>query len=548
MKSNYIKIWGLAAALSLSSCLKDLDQDPSIDPDSKTENSVKSNLDEAEQALAKVYASLVLTGQKGPTGSPDIQGPDEGTSQFSRLLFYMQELPTDEAVVAWSDPGVPDFHNINWTASNGIIEAMYYRLAQTVSFANSFIDANQDSQFEEMRKYGVAEARFIRAYAYYYLMDFFGDTPIVTKVKEKLEENDQKSRAEVFAFIESELKAIESDLKAPKTNDYGRVDKAAAWALLSRLYLNAKIYTGQERYADCMTYAEKVINSGYTLTSNYKNLFLADNDTNGAQNENIFTANFDGLRSQTWAGTTFLVHAAIGGDMNASSFGVSDGWSGIRTTKALVQKFDDGVGNPPSSWTDKRAMFFTNGQEYEINDITKFAQGYAVTKYKNVTSAGVAGKDPGAKFVDTDLALIRLAEMYLNYAEAVIRSANSSNITDAQESAAYQYINRLRARAGASAISNTPNISALTTAQQKKERYEKILNDILNERARELYWEGFRRTDLIRYNQFVEGSYLWPFKGGVAAGTAVDNFRKLYPIPSNIILASKGVIKQNTGY
>ena len=548
MKSNYIKIWGLAAALSLSSCLKDLDQDPSIDPDSKTENSVKSNLDEAEQALAKVYASLVLTGQQGPTGSPDVQGIDEGTSQFSRLLFYMQELPTDEAVVAWSDPGVPDFHNINWTASNGIIEAMYYRLAQTVSFANSFIDANQDSQFEEMRKYGVAEARFIRAYAYYYLMDFFGDTPIVTKVKEELEENDQKSRAEVFAFIESELKAIESDLKAPKTNDYGRVDKAAAWALLSRLYLNAKVYTGQERYADCMTYAEKVINSGYSLTSNYKNLFLADNDTNGAQNENIFTANFDGLRSQTWAGTTFLVHAAIGGDMNASSFGVSDGWSGIRTTKALVQKFDDGVGNPPTSWTDKRAMFFTNGQESEINDLTQFAQGYAVAKYKNVTSAGVAGKDPGAKFVDTDLALIRLAEMYLNYAEAVIRSANSSNITDAQESAAYQYINRLRARAGASAISNTPNISALTTAQQKKERYEKILNDILNERARELYWEGFRRTDLIRYDRFVEGSYLWPFKGGVAAGTAVDNFRKLYPIPSNIILASKGVIKQNTGY
>lgn len=523
MKSNYIKIWGLAAALSLSSCLKDLDQDPSIDPDSINASSVKTNLQYAEQSLAKVYASLVLTGQKGPTGSPDIQGPDEGTSQFSRLLFYMQELPTDEAVVAWSDPGVPDFHNINWTASNGIIEAMYYRLAQTVSFANSFIDANQDSQFEEMRKYGVAEARFIRAYAYYYLMDFFGDTPIVTKVKEKLEENDQKSRAEVFAFIESELKAIESDLKAPKTNDYGRVDKAAAWALLSRLYLNAKVYTGQERYADCMTYAEKVINSGYSLASNYKNLFLADNDTNGAQNENIFTANFDGLRSQTWAGTTFLVHAAIGGNMDASSFGVSDGWSGIRTTKALVQKFDDGVGNPPISWTDKRAMFFTNGQEYEINDITKFAQGYAVAKYKNVTSAGVAGKDPGAKFVDTDLALIRLAEMYLNYAEAAVRkNVNTGN--------ALTYVNQLRSRAGVTAITN------LTT------------DNILDERARELYWEGFRRTDLIRYDRFVEGSYLWPFKGGVAAGTAVDNFRKLYPIPSNIILASKGVIKQNTGY
>ena len=235
MKSNYIKIWGLAAALSLSSCLKDLDQDPSIDPDSKTENSVKANLEEAEQALAKVYASLALTGQQGPSGSPDIQGIDEGTSQFTRLLFYMQELPTDEALVAWSDPGVPDFHNMNWTASNGIIEAMYYRLAQTVSFANSFISINQNSQFEEMKTYGVAEARFIRAYAYYYLMDLFGATPIITEVKDNLTTSDRKSRAEVFAFIESELKAIENDLKAPKTNEYGRVAKAAAWALLSRL-------------------------------------------------------------------------------------------------------------------------------------------------------------------------------------------------------------------------------------------------------------------------------------------------------------------------
>jgi len=173
----------------------------------------------------------------------------------------MQELPTDEAVVAWSDPGVPDFHNMNWTPSNGIIEGMYYRLAQTVSFANSFISTNQDSQFEEMKKYGVAEARFIRAYAYYYLMDLFGDTPIITEVKDKLTESDRKSRAEVFAFIESELKAIENDLKAPKTNDYGRVDKAAAWALLSRLYLNAKVYIGQDKYTDCMTYAKKVIDN-----------------------------------------------------------------------------------------------------------------------------------------------------------------------------------------------------------------------------------------------------------------------------------------------
>ncbi len=514
-------ITGLALAFSLTSCLKDLDQDPSIDPDSINESSVQNNLDYAKQTLAKVYASLALTGQKGPSDSPDIQGLDEGTTQFSRLLFYHQELPTDEAVVAWSDPGVPDFHNMNWTSSNGITEAMYYRLAQTVSFANAFIVNNQNSSFEEMKKYGVAEARFVRAYAYYYLMDLFGDTAITTDVKEKLTEKEKATRKQVFEFIEKELKEIEADLKEPRTNEYGRVDKAAAWALLSRLYLNAKVYTGTERYADCLTYAEKAINSGYSLAPKYSQLFLADNDTNGAEKENIFTINFDGLRSQTWAGTTFLIHAAIGGSMKKEDFGVNGGWAGIRATAGLVDKFA-GSGTPPTSWTDKRAMFYTDGQEYEINDITKFVQGYAITKFKNVTSAGKAGKDPSGNYADTDLALIRLAEVYLNAAEAAVATGDSAK--------ALQYVNLLRTRAGA------PTLTSIT------------LDNVLDERARELYWEGFRRTDLIRHGKFTTASYLWPFKGGVKDGRAVEDFRNLYPIPQNIVLNSEGVIKQNKGY
>ena len=514
-------ITGLALAFSLTSCLKDLDQDPSIDPDSINESSVQNNLDYAKQTLAKVYASLALTGQKGPSDSPDIQGLDEGTTQFSRLLFYHQELPTDEAVVAWSDPGVPDFHNMNWTSSNGITEAMYYRLAQTVSFANAFIVNNQNSSFEEMKKYGVAEARFVRAYAYYYLMDLFGDTAITTDVKEKLTEKEKATRKQVFEFIEKELKEIEADLKEPRTNEYGRVDKAAAWALLSRLYLNAKVYTGTERYADCLTYAEKAISSGYSLAPKYSQLFLADNDTNGAEKENIFTINFDGLRSQTWAGTTFLIHAAIGGSMKKEDFGVNGGWAGIRATAGLVDKFA-GSGTPPTSWTDKRAMFYTDGQEYEINDITKFVQGYAITKFKNVTSAGKAGKDPSGNYADTDLALIRLAEVYLNAAEAALATGDSAK--------ALQYVNLLRTRAGA------PTLTSIT------------MDNILDERARELYWEGFRRTDLIRHGKFTTASYLWPFKGGVKDGRAVEDFRNLYPIPQNIVLNSEGVIKQNKGY
>ena len=514
-------ITGLALAFSLTSCLKDLDQDPSIDPDSINESSVQNNLDYAKQTLAKVYASLALTGQKGPSNSPDIQGLDEGTTQFSRLLFYHQELPTDEAVVAWSDPGVPDFHNMNWTSSNGITEAMYYRLAQTVSFANAFIVNNQNSSFEEMKKYGVAEARFVRAYAYYYLMDLFGDTAITTDVKEHLTDKEKATRKQVFEFIEKELKEIEADLKEPRTNEYGRVDKAAAWALLSRLYLNAKVYTGTERYADCITYAEKAISSGYSLAPKYSQLFLADNDTNGAEKENIFTINFDGLRSQTWAGTTFLIHAAIGGSMKKEDFGVNGGWAGIRATAGLVDKFA-GSGTPPTSWTDKRAMFYTDGQEYEINDITKFVQGYAITKFKNVTSAGKAGKDPSGNYADTDLALIRLAEVYLNAAEAAVATGDSAK--------ALQYVNLLRTRAEA------PTLTSIT------------MDNILDERARELYWEGFRRTDLIRHGKFTTASYLWPFKGGVKDGRAVEDFRNLYPIPQNIVLNSEGVIKQNKGY
>ena len=187
-----------------------------------------------------------------------------------------------------------------------------------------------------------------------------------------------------------------------------------------------------------------------------------------------------------------------------------------------MQKFN-GTNNPPTAWTDARAMFFTNGQEFEISSISNFKHGYAITKYKNITSAGAKGKDPAGDFVDTDVALIRLAEIYLNYAEAAMRSGNNT-------ANALTYVNLLRSRAGVTTL------GAVTT------------DEILNERARELYWEGFRRTDLIRYNQFVEGTYLWPFKGGVAAGAAVDNFRKLYPIPANVVLSSGGVIKQNTGY
>ena len=614
--------------LSLSivvSCHDDLNQSP-IDPDSFTEENVFASVNEAKGALAKLYASLALTGQNGPAGSPDIADIDEGFSQFSRMLFNLNEITTDHAVVGWGDPGLPDLHGMYWSSSNDFTEAMYYRLAQAVSFSNSFIKNASELSGDEVSVF-VAEARFLRAYAYYNLLDLYGNVPLTTEISTELPT--QSNRTELFNFIESELMEIESILLA--SNEYGRVDNVAAHALLSRLYLNAEVWTGQDRYADCITYSQNVINSGYSLNTNdangngtaYDELFMADNDVNGAQNEFIFTLNFDGMQSQTYGGTTFLVHAAIGGSMNPGNFGVNGGWGGLRTTKNLVNQFtvdidalNSSLGSQsdwglvgsatPNGWngpdvemyqtgpqefsiytelvsgelkfrfnedwgnnfgdngndgtlesgganiaisagtyfivmdlgagtytispfsSDKRGMFYSDGQNLEIESIPPFEDGYAVTKWTNIDSNGNQGSDSSGNFVDTDIPLIRLAEIYLNYAEATLRGGGGDTNT------AVSLINQIRER-GFGGSSGTISSGDLT------------LDFILDERSRELYWEGLRRTDLIRYNRFTSSSYLWPFKGNEATGVGVDEYRNLFPLPANVVAINSN-LTQNEGY
>jgi hypothetical protein len=628
----------LALILSISfgivSCHDDLDQVPT-DPDSFTEENVFINAEEAKGALAKLYSSLALTGQNGPAGQPDIADIDEGFSQFTRMLFNLNELTTDHAVVGWGDPGLPDLHGMYWSSSNDFTEAMYNRLAQEVSFCNSFI-SNAANLSDAVVPTFVAEARFLRAFAYFNLMDLYSKVPLTTKISTDLPQ--QSSRTELFNFVETELLAIIDNLLPSGSNEYGRVDQVAAWALLSKLYLNAEVWTGTSRYEDCVNYSNEVINSTYNINTNdangngtaYDELFLADNDTNGAQNEFIFTANFDGLNSQTYGGTTFLVHAAIGGSMPANEFGVNGGWGGLRTTKSLVNKFpagiidiaalNNGLGGSLSDWglvgdatengwngpdmemyetsndvyelyadllgnqikfrfnedwgqnygddgadgslnsgganivipgdgvyhvvldlntnsytleevlpeSDRRGMFYTDGQNLEIEDIPSFTDGYAVTKFKNIDSNGNQGVDSSGNFVDTDLALIRLAEIYLNHAEAILRGGGGDlNLATAN-------INELIERGYGNSDHNITS-SELT------------LDFILNERSRELYWEGQRRTDLVRYGYFTTGNYLWPFKANQPEGTSTDAFRNVFPIPSSSISANPN-LNQNDGY
>lgn len=719
---KYLKISlaALAMVVLATSCLKDLDVEP-LDKKLPISTNVFNSPEAYLQALAKLYASYAVSGQEGPAGKPDIEGIDEGFSNYLRQYWNAQELATDEAVIAWNDATIKDFHWQTWAPNDVFITALYSRIYFTISLSNEFI--RNAAGKDEYKQY-LAEARFIRALSYWHALDLFGNPSFVT-------EDDapgaffpnQISRTELFNYVEKELKDIEGDLGSPRFM-YGRADKGAAWMLLSKLYLNAQVYTGQNRYADAITYLEKVLDAGYSLAPAYSDNFMADNHTSP---EMILSINYDGEFTRSYGGMVYLIHAAIGGTMPAADFGVGGGWGGLRTTKAFVQKFypnvgaglynspkpkksrnnypviyvpgdymdpswnpgesaqlasvnsdgnyegyiwaeagnqfkftdgpswdvnygDDGadgtldqnganivapetgyyklnvnlnnftytmvktdwgvigsataggwdydqnmtydkeaglwtamldlnageikfranddwglnygdngadgileegganiaipsagtyvitmkLGKPDYTYTitrsayDKRAMFWTDGQSLEIEDIGEFTHGYAITKFKNVNKDGSPARFPHPDFVCTDYPVFRLADAYLMYAEAVLRGGGGS------QGRALDLVNQIRTRAYGAADGN---ISA----------GDLTLNFILDERARELYWEGHRRTDLIRYDMFTTSNYLWQWKGKVPEGAATGSFRNLYPIPS-AEMSSNPNLKQNTGY
>lgn len=504
-----------------------------LEPLAETEVTSASVFDTPEsykQFLAKLYAGLAVSGQEGPAGQPDIGGIDEGFSQFLRGYWAAQELSTDEAIVSWNDQTIKDFHFQQWTSTDVFITALYYRVFYQIPLANEFLRETTDGKLDsrgveaslqdDIQTYR-AEARFLRALSYWHGIDLFGSIPFITEEDEIgsfLPE--QKSRAFVFDFIEEELLAIESQLADPQTNEYGRADKAAAWALLAKLYLNAEVYTGEERYSDCITYCNKIINAGYSLSDNYSHLFLADNHTQ--TDEVIFPIVFDGQNSRSYGGTTYIIAASLNGEWGdvQELFGTGSAWGGNRTTKALVEKF-------PEDGSDNRAMFWSEGHELEIDDVGDFFQGYGVVKFKNINQDGSAGSDP--TFMDTDFPVFRLADVYLMYAEAVLRGGAGGSVAQAVD-----YVNLLRERAYGDQSGNIGQ-STLT------------LDFVIDERARELYWEGHRRTDLVRFDSFSDSEYVWPWKGAVKEGKSTSGKYDLFPIPADDMGANPE-LTQNPGY
>lgn len=536
-KNNIIKSIAFITCsfMLFSSCFDHLDRFPENET---TGENVYSTYDGYKGAIVKVYAANALSGNEGPSGKPDISGLDEGLyADFLRMFFNHQELPTDETHCIWQDEGIPGLNNINFSSENPFSKGMYNRSIMNIMYVNEFLRNSAQSiidgkgfdaaQMEEI-SYFRAEARFLRAFQYWVLIDLFGNPPFVTEETDLDILPEQISRKELFNYIESELKDIadNNQLKDPRTNEYGRVDKGAAWALLARLYLNAEVYTGTGKYSEAVTYAEKVINSGYSLKDDYEQLFLANNNLNNP--EVILSINYDGERTRNFGGATFLVNCGSNGDYQDDyadilhHYGIEDNanWSGYRARKEFTERFAEG---------DKRNLFV--GETPSIENAVEYKEGLATYKWRNITinANGTWSKGSHITYADNDFPLFRLAEMYLIYAEAVKRGGNGSAAT------ALDYINRIRERAFGGSGSNYSNFNDVT------------LEDVLNERGYELYWEGHRRTDLIRFNMFTGSNYIWEWKGGIRNGRSVSAHYNLYPIPSSDIMANPN-LKQNPNY
>lgn len=526
---SYFFLFILGISMTLTSCTDDLNVTPKDDDEFLSETFFEDP-SSYKQVLAKLYAGLYVGGNDGDA-SPDISGLGGDFSSYLRLLFVTQELPTDEAVIAWADGTLPTLNTQTWSPNNEFLYGTYSRASYHISLANEFlrqttdeklnsrgVDANLKAEIATFR----AEARFLRAYSYVNLMDLFGNVPITTEADPVgFFYPVQKSRAEVFAFVESELKDLDNSLPNARTNEYGRVDKVAAKFLLAQIYLNSKVYTGTERNNEVATLCSEIINSGYSFANvPYAYLFSADNNTNGAQTEFIFPIISDGTAIRaTGGGMSFIIHAAIGGSIDAASRGMDGGWFGTRTRKEFVALFPDATATG-----DKRGTFHTDGQALDITNISTFTDGYAVTKYINKKADGSPAQR--TDIPDTDFPVFRISDAYLMYAEAVVRGATTGNLATA-----VGYVNQIRTRAEA-----TPISSANLT-----------LDFILAERGRELFWECHRRTDLIRFGKFTGGSKIWQWKGGVMNGVATDSYRDLMPIPAKTIQANP-TLKQNPGY
>ncbi len=525
------------SALALTACVDDLDVTPD-DPDVIMAGNLDDDPDYIDQVMAKVYASFIIAGQ-GDNGGADIDASDENFFTTMRALWNLQEITTDEAICAWGDVGISDLNTQTWSASNAFLTALYQRLGLSITYANDLINLVKDSDDATKQQY-YAEARFLRALAYYWFMDLFANPPFTTEddgVGKFYPE--QIQRADLFDYIVSELKDIETTLPDPG-NSYPQADKGAAWMLLARVYLNAEVYTGTAMWTECKEYCDKVINSGaYSLNADYRHNFTANNDYT-SNPEMIFAWEQDGMYVQGYVGTTFIIESSSDATyIRAEDYhGLTSNtnWNGNRARKDFMNILVDTAATYPngidmtdlhfSQCPDQR-VYLKMKKSFDIPSASSSGDyGIGVYKFTALNDDGSYNEHHNEAYACTDFPVFRLADAYLMRAES---NFNLNNTSDAVSD-----INIIRERA----YGNTDgNITAAELTSQF----------ILDERAREFYYEAQRRTDLVRFGQFTGGDYLWQWKGGVFEGSSTSSYLDIFPIPSDEVSANPN-IQQNTGY
>ena len=552
MKTNlktYISLGFASLLLMTTSCLGDLDQEPKLDKSSQSIN----NAEDCQSFLAKIYSGFGISGNVGPGSNeakdePDLQGDDQGSLVFLRGLLSMQLYPTDEAIWNWADEGIVELCEINWDYTLFYSYTFYQRAMLNVRYCKEFLDVYPaDSNIPDVEKFR-DEVRGLRAMNYYYLIDLYRNPGVVwddSPTDDKSWKPSQIGAAALFEKIVTELEDLSQNgnlAETPSMATYGRITKPVINTLLAKMYLNAEVYTGTPMYDKAAEYAQKVINAGFGLEDNYENLFCGENHlTATKKNEIIYAIPFDDVNAKSYGSSIMVTAAAYGGILDPTWFGLTASWTCLKPTQQLVNLFDGPAGgtNKYGSLTkkDKRYIFFDvlsygdNGEVSERREVnTKMGNwdaGYLCHKFTNLGWDGAAVSPTGNP--NTDFPLFRLADIYLIYAECAARNA-----ANASKQTAVDYINRLRERANGDASQNI-TVNDLT------------LDFILDERARELYWEGQRRSDLVRFGKFTKG-YAWAYKGGAVEGVAdVDDKFNIYPISDRDLTANPN-LKQNPGY
>ena len=551
----YTMMMGTAVMTSATSCISDLDQYPQTETTSKD---VYTSLANYESVLGKIYASMVTSGQGKGGDNKDMESVlNKGAGfDYMRMFINLQECGTDEFASTWlTGEQTTGLTYLTWDANDAWVSDMYYRIYYNIALCNEFLrNANAASFTGEdevrMKEYK-AEVRFMRALFYYHALDLYRNIPMVT-------ENDpvgsfippRYTPQQTFDYIESELKDCVSDLLPASTCPYGQASQGAAYTLLAKLYLNSEVYTGVAKYAECKEACEQVMNMGYSLEGDYSKLFNADNDKR--TNEIIFALPVSATHTISWGSSTYMVCGQLSmsnANQTPGDFGATSGWSEFRLRPEFVDKFNESdiYSQGETAKGDVRAKFFTNGQSKDVTSMTDETAGYLSEKWSNKKDDGTDASNTGNDGADTDYPLFRLSDVYLMYAECVARikgtnwddwnggtDASDPAVIASRKKGAIYWINLVRERAGASDVwsSNFADDDAL-------------LQFILDERARELYHEGYRRTDLIRFGQFTTNKYIWQWKGGTHDGQAVDSKYNIYPIPNTELTANPNLHNDN---